>query len=230
MDDVLLRKSITKLFNKDELQTLCFDLGIEYEELTGDTKSSIVRDLILYCNRHGRKSKLLEAVFELRPNLRNGGIDEETEGSIPKDSVNGQASNEEIRAIKKWLLPRFVNLVSEETRHLTGIGSSTPSEFVSFSFILKGRETLYDSVGVIVRKFYGPSPTQHIRLWDIIETIPNPKSVGLKRVVFIVLTEYDYDLKLENLEHYESGIDIVLGKVISYSGGKFMPRKITSTG
>jgi len=59
-DRVALCKKITGYFSGSELNTLCFDLGIEYENLAGDTKESKSRELIVHCERNGQFSKLLK--------------------------------------------------------------------------------------------------------------------------------------------------------------------------
>lgn len=64
---VELRRSIIEQFNQEELQTLCFDLGIDYEILSGDEKSAKVRELIAYCDRHHRTFELVQACRQLRP-------------------------------------------------------------------------------------------------------------------------------------------------------------------
>lgn len=64
-----LREQITSHFNKNELQNLCYDLSINYEELPGDTLSAKVRGLIEYCQRHGQNKILATKLANLRPNV-----------------------------------------------------------------------------------------------------------------------------------------------------------------
>jgi hypothetical protein len=227
MDRVSLRKVIEGHFNTDEIKTLCFDLDIDYENLDGDSKPSKIRELISLCERQNRRDELIETVLRLRPAIRDNYSSSST-GSTP--SFRSQVTDKEIVAIKDWLLPRFANLVSGEVNYLGGISSSFPAEFRSFSFIFESRKTHYDSIGVMIRRYDGPSPTQHMRLWELIQSIPNPKNVGLRRIVLIVLSEYDYHFNLENLDHYEPDIDIVLGYILPYPGGQFMLKKMISTG
>lgn len=63
----LLFDFITKAFNEEELKTLCFDCGVEYEDLPSNTRSGKARELILYCQRHEWVSNLLLKLKEQRP-------------------------------------------------------------------------------------------------------------------------------------------------------------------
>jgi hypothetical protein len=68
MDLPQLRDFITRNFNDSELRDLCFDLGIEYENLGGDNKSAKARELVAYCQRHTRLGELEATCRRLRPN------------------------------------------------------------------------------------------------------------------------------------------------------------------
>jgi len=67
MDLPQLRDFITRYFNDSELRDLCFDLGIEYENLGGDNKAAKARELVAYCQRHGRLAELEDTCRRLRP-------------------------------------------------------------------------------------------------------------------------------------------------------------------
>ncbi len=54
-----LRRAIEEGFDDSELQTLCFDLDIKYESLSGDNFSSKVRELIEYFERKKELSQLI---------------------------------------------------------------------------------------------------------------------------------------------------------------------------
>jgi len=66
---VALRKNITAYFSENEMQTLCFDLGIEYENLSGTTKEAKARELVIHCERNGSLLKLLKQCQRLRPHV-----------------------------------------------------------------------------------------------------------------------------------------------------------------
>lgn len=64
-----LRKLLIGHFDLEELRLLCFDLGLDYEELAGRTKSTKMQDLITYLKRRGELKRLLDEVNSQRPNI-----------------------------------------------------------------------------------------------------------------------------------------------------------------
>lgn len=64
-----LRQLLSDYFSESELQTLVFDLGLDYEMLPGPTKGDKARELITQLRRRGRLTELVEAGRQLRPNL-----------------------------------------------------------------------------------------------------------------------------------------------------------------
>lgn len=64
-----LRQLLTNYFNESELQTLVFDLSLDYEMLPGPTKGDKARELVMLCQRNGRLSELVEIGRKLRPNV-----------------------------------------------------------------------------------------------------------------------------------------------------------------
>ncbi|MBP8003076.1 MAG: hypothetical protein KA314_30015, partial [Chloroflexi bacterium] len=64
-----LRDQLTQAFGKSELQSLCFDLGIAYDDLPGDTRTGLAQALISYCYERGRILDLLSRCQKLRPHL-----------------------------------------------------------------------------------------------------------------------------------------------------------------
>ncbi len=66
-DNKYLRALISEKFNEVELRELCFDIGIDAEELVHQTKSDLVMSLITYCDRRDQTHALIEKLSELRP-------------------------------------------------------------------------------------------------------------------------------------------------------------------
>ncbi len=64
-----LRNLIEAHFNQEELKTLCFDLKIDYDSLSGDNKSAKTRELIQLCQREKRIDELLQYCRTTRPNV-----------------------------------------------------------------------------------------------------------------------------------------------------------------
>ena len=46
-----LLQNICASFNREELRTACFTLGVDYESLEGEGKASVARELIMYLER-----------------------------------------------------------------------------------------------------------------------------------------------------------------------------------
>ena len=69
MDRIRLRQVLIDYFNDDELRDLCFDLGIDYENLAGAGKAGKARELIAYAQRRGTLEDLARQVKSLRPNV-----------------------------------------------------------------------------------------------------------------------------------------------------------------
>lgn len=62
-------RALNEYFNLTELKSLSFDLGVYFDELPGDTKSSKARELALYLWRQDRIDELQEAIRRVRPAL-----------------------------------------------------------------------------------------------------------------------------------------------------------------
>lgn len=72
-----LRAQLVALFNTEELQTLCFDLGIDYENLAGSnaTRDQLARNLIAYLSRRGQLDDLIAIGRRVRPRAAWSEID-----------------------------------------------------------------------------------------------------------------------------------------------------------
>lgn len=71
--DPELRRLLNEHFNTGELQSLCFDLEIDYDGLPGQSKFDKVRELIGYARRYGRIDDLLAECRSLRPAIKWSG-------------------------------------------------------------------------------------------------------------------------------------------------------------
>ncbi|MCA9996777.1 MAG: ATP-binding protein [Anaerolineales bacterium] len=64
------RKAMIDAFSLPDLRDICFDMGIDYENLPNHTqKSELVRELIADCTRNGRFPDLLQLCQSERPHL-----------------------------------------------------------------------------------------------------------------------------------------------------------------
>lgn len=65
----ILRSTLEERFNLSEIQELCFDMHIEFEDLEGSSKKTKVLSLLNYCQRHSRLNELWDLCVQLRPEL-----------------------------------------------------------------------------------------------------------------------------------------------------------------
>lgn len=59
--------ALTVFFSEDELNTLCYELGVNYDALPASGLYGKARELLEYMERHGRLTKLYEKIKEERP-------------------------------------------------------------------------------------------------------------------------------------------------------------------
>ncbi len=63
-----LRRILTERFGEGELKTLCFDLGIDHQDLpVGHADKA--RELLTYCDRHNRIPALVQYGKRARPDI-----------------------------------------------------------------------------------------------------------------------------------------------------------------
>jgi len=64
-----LRRNLDQYLNESELRDLCFDMGIDYDGLPGQSKKDKARELVAYCQRYSRLDDLVAKSRELHPNV-----------------------------------------------------------------------------------------------------------------------------------------------------------------
>ena len=64
-----LRQKLVTTFNVSELRTLCFDLGVDYEDIPGAAKEEMARELVAYFERNGRIPDLIQYCRSKRPHV-----------------------------------------------------------------------------------------------------------------------------------------------------------------
>lgn len=90
---VPLRQILTTLFSEDDLRTLCFDLGIDYDVLPGEGKASKAVEMLISLERHNHLSDLIEVGKQLRPDIAWLAISTVPhEGSAPLENISAEQS------------------------------------------------------------------------------------------------------------------------------------------
>jgi hypothetical protein len=69
VDAAVIREALARFFSAGELRTLCFDLGLDYDNLPGEGKEDKAREMVAYFERRDLLLKLVEAIAARRPNL-----------------------------------------------------------------------------------------------------------------------------------------------------------------
>jgi hypothetical protein len=64
-----LRQWFVSRFNIEEMQTLCFDLDVDYECISGQNKSGFAREIILYFQRRNQLTTLINYCSKVRPDF-----------------------------------------------------------------------------------------------------------------------------------------------------------------
>jgi non-canonical purine NTP pyrophosphatase (RdgB/HAM1 family) len=64
---ILLRKLMIRYFTRSEMETLCFDLGIDKDNFPDLNKIEFAQEIILYCERNDLTQALLKLCREQRP-------------------------------------------------------------------------------------------------------------------------------------------------------------------
>jgi hypothetical protein len=108
-----LRQILSERFDESELHTLCFDLGIDYQDLPSQAKADKARELVEYLDRHGRIAQLAEFGQKLRPDISWESALLASKGSLP-----GAEQSALERQIPHNLPPRseFIGRDAEKSR------------------------------------------------------------------------------------------------------------------
>lgn len=64
-----LHQLLNQYFSLAEIRTLCFQLNVDYESVSGEEKPSRIRELLLALGRNGRLPKLITLLQKERPNI-----------------------------------------------------------------------------------------------------------------------------------------------------------------
>jgi hypothetical protein len=66
---VQLHQILNKSFDESELRTLCFYLGVDYDNLPDQGKENRARELITHLDRRNRVSELVQIIKQQRPDI-----------------------------------------------------------------------------------------------------------------------------------------------------------------
>jgi hypothetical protein len=69
---VKLRRALDTNFSEEEIRTLCFDIGVDWEQLGGQSKQGKITNLIDYAARHGTVGAITTWLRINRPDVWRG--------------------------------------------------------------------------------------------------------------------------------------------------------------
>ena len=70
VDLVALRDKLVEHFSLAELEDLCFQLGVDGDDIPGQTRPAKAREMVTYFDRRGRLTELLAACRQERPHVQ----------------------------------------------------------------------------------------------------------------------------------------------------------------
>lgn len=92
-----LHNLLLKHFSAEDLRTICFELGIDFDDLPGQSRPSKARELVLFLARRERTLELIGVCKRIRPNATwNFELLEESIEDLISISTESQSTREEI--------------------------------------------------------------------------------------------------------------------------------------
>lgn len=158
LDAAGLRRLLVDSFNDGELRDLCFDLGIDYDDLPGQAKSDKARELVAYANRRARSADLLAACRHERPHAEWD--------SLMRPGTPGQAQD---RGVRKRILLALERARLEITPHEGAAIAWQICDLVSREGRLGGTVHLFGALplGVLVLTGWGLKAERTIQFYDL---------------------------------------------------------------
>lgn len=69
IDPIWLRRRLVDYYSLEDIRTLCFDLGVDFDSLPGEGKDGKARELVIYCRNRAMIDTLVENARRARPQL-----------------------------------------------------------------------------------------------------------------------------------------------------------------
>jgi tetratricopeptide (TPR) repeat protein len=168
-----LRQLLTERFSDDELKTLCFDLGLEYDLLPGEGKGGKARELLRYLDRRDRMGELIEIGQKMRSDIPwMGEADELPKLAIPhnlpprSEFVGREA---EKTRVYEALASRYP-LVSIDG--IGGIGKTSLALEVAYECLQASREAMtFDGKTTFAGFIWASAKDRDLTLNDLLNTI-----------------------------------------------------------
>ncbi|MEJ2750000.1 MAG: hypothetical protein P8183_19150, partial [Anaerolineae bacterium] len=135
-----LRLLLEDRVNDSELRTLCFDLQVPYENLSGDNKADKLRGFISYLNSRSRLDDLLHILRQDRPDLQP--LLQELMASPPPVSTKKETVETESDGSQYGRSLEQLSQSLKRNRLLLFLGSDLPKDITG----LPDRQTIADAL------------------------------------------------------------------------------------
>ena len=120
-----LRQNITRLFELEELRTLCFDLGVDFESLGGEGKEAKARELVAFLDRNDRLLDLVETCASQRPGAAWQSILETARAAHASRSSQPEPAKEAAALLERGVFSQE-NLFVQFTNALSRLAENRP--------------------------------------------------------------------------------------------------------
>lgn len=102
-----LRDLIFEYFSLVEIKSLCFDIDINYDELSGDTLKLKIQELIFYCYRHDKIMELISTCESLRPQVNWRDWEDDSD---KRYEVQNQKEYDDVKEYTNQITKRYESL------------------------------------------------------------------------------------------------------------------------
>mgnify|MGYP002622752138 FL=1 len=157
-----LRQGMVNHFSTNELQTLCFDLSLDWDELAGETKSLKVQAIIEHLKNRSRLAELMTVLYRQRPLVSWPDL------SPGETWVAGNVVAEEFQKGARHF--RLGALETEQTRENTAVTNHTYRWEI---------EALTSPTSTVILPASNPQPTDFVLQAELKLTTAKPIAYGL---------------------------------------------------
>jgi hypothetical protein len=85
VDPVMVQQLLVEYFSLEDIRTLCFEMGVDFDDLPGEGKKGKSRELVIYCRNRAMVDKLVNKIRAARSEMpwpMEAGDDESAEKTL----------------------------------------------------------------------------------------------------------------------------------------------------
>lgn len=201
-----LLPKISRHFNLDELSEICFNLGIDSEELAGEIKSKKIQSLLTFIDRRGDEEVLLKLLESIRPMVawRVGPLDDQVNpykgltAFTVKDAAyffgRKQAIGQLLKMVRKAPFTAILGASGSGKSSLVfaGLVAQVASENIWLTVSYRpGKEPFVSMASALLELLEGElSETSRLKELDNLASYLAEKAENLERVLFRILDKH----------------------------------------